>query len=89
MASAPSRLPGERLVAIGSAVFGVGVVAALATVLPLLLGAAPMPTLVYLLAVVLCPLGLGLALAGLVHNARARRRPSRPGRPGRPRRARR
>ena len=74
----PARRPGDRLVSVGAALFAVGALATVATVVPLLIGAAPLPTAAYLLAVVLTPLGFGLALAGLVRAARGRRRP-RPG----------
>ncbi|MDP9394900.1 MAG: hypothetical protein M3Q27_11945 [Actinomycetota bacterium] len=70
---ARGRRPGDRLVAAGVVVFAAGLVAALVTVAPLLLGTEPMPTAVYVLSM-LAPAGLGLALAGLVRQARATRR---------------
>ena len=72
-----AALPGERLVAVGVSIFGVGLLAALATILPLFLGVTRLPTTIYLVAVVCCPLGLALALAGVWRSARARRRPRR------------
>ena len=67
------KRPGDRLVQVGGVVFVLGAVACLVTVAPLLLGADPFPLVAYLLAL-LAPLGLGLALAGIVVSARARRR---------------
>ncbi|NHC15895.1 hypothetical protein G9H71_19105 [Motilibacter sp. E257] len=52
--------------------FAVGAVACLVTVAPLLLGADRLPLAAYLLAL-LAPLGFGLALAGVLVSARARR----------------
>ena len=72
---ASPRRPGERLVTVGAVLFGAGALATVATLVPLLVGASPLPTAAYLLAVVLTPLGFALALAGLVRGARARRRP--------------
>lgn len=66
---------GDRLVGLGVVVFAVGALAALATVVPLFLGATRLPTPVYLAAVICCPVGLGLALVGLLRTARARRLP--------------
>jgi hypothetical protein len=57
-------------------VFAVGVLAILVTVVPLLLGTARLPLAFYLLSL-LAPVGMGIALSGLVVAARARRRPSR------------
>ena len=65
---------GGRLVAVGAALFVLGVVAVVAAVVPVLLGAAESPDLPALLAGVLLPLGFGLALGGLLRGARARRR---------------
>lgn len=64
--------PGDRLVRIGAAIFGVGAVATLATVLPLFLGVHKLPLAAYLLSM-LMPLGFGVALAGLVRAARSQR----------------
>jgi hypothetical protein len=71
------RAPGERLVAVGAVLFGIGTVAVLVAVVPVLLGADTAPSLPPLLAGVLLPLGLGLALGGLLRTARARRRAAR------------
>jgi hypothetical protein len=57
---------------VGVVVFAVGVVAILATVVPLLLGTTRLPVGFYYLSM-LAPLGMGIALTGLVVAARARR----------------
>lgn len=62
-------------------VFLLGLLATLATVLPFLLGTSRLPTAAYLLSM-LMPLGLGVALVGLLVAARGRR----PGRTGSPQR---
>ncbi len=67
---------GDRLVRVGVAVFAVGVLAILVTVVPLLLGTARLPLAFYLLSM-LAPVGMGIARSGRVGAARARRRPSR------------
>lgn len=68
------RAPGDRLVVIGGVVFGVGAIACIVTVIPLLVGADALPLAVYLLAI-LAPVGFGIALSGLLVSARARRLP--------------
>ena len=65
--------PGERLVRAGAVVFGVGVLGVLAVVVPFLLGRDDAPLWTTLLALLL-PLGLGVALVGLLLGAYARRR---------------
>jgi len=65
--------PGEGLVRAGAGVFAVGVVGVLLAVVPFLLGRSDAPTWTTLLASLL-PVGLGLALVGLLLGARARRR---------------
>ena len=69
----PDARPGERLVRVGAAVFAVGVVGVLLAVVPFLLGREDAPTWTTLLASLL-PVGLGLALLGLLRTARAGRR---------------
>ena len=69
-----TRAPGDRLVVVGGVVFVAGALACCAAVLPLLLGSDPLPLVVYLLAL-LAPAGFGIALAGLLVSARARRIP--------------
>ncbi len=56
----------DRLVRIGAAVFGVGLLAVAAAVLPLFFGVHDLPTALNLAAGILPPLGFGLALWGLV-----------------------
>jgi VIT1/CCC1 family predicted Fe2+/Mn2+ transporter len=63
---------GEGLVRVGAAVFAVGVVGVLLAVVPFFLGRDDAPTWTALLASLL-PVGLGLALLGLLLGARARR----------------
>ncbi len=65
----------------GGAVFAVGVLGIVATVLPLFLDARRLPPAFYWLSM-LAPLGLALALAGLLVSARARRRALRRARQG-------
>jgi hypothetical protein len=67
-----SRHLGDRLVTVGAWVFGVGLLATLVTVVPLFLDSDRMPTAVYLLAL-LAPVGIAIALSGVV--VLARRRP--------------
>ena len=63
--------PGEGLVRAGAAVFVIGVLAVVATLVPYLLDARP-PRLAVLAGALLLPLGLGIALLGLLRGARAR-----------------
>ncbi len=58
---------------VGGVLFAVGVLAIVATVVPLLVGSSRLPTAAYLVAM-LAPLGMGLALVGLLRAARSRRR---------------
>lgn len=62
----------DRLVRVGGVLFLIGLLATVATVLPLLLGTSRLPTGAYLLSM-LMPAGLGAALVGLLVDARARR----------------
>ena len=64
--------PGERLVRLGAALFAIGVVGVLLVVVPFLLGRDDAPLWTTLLASLL-PVGLGLALLGLLRGARSRR----------------
>ena len=61
---------GDRWVRISAVVFGLGVVAVAAAVLPLFFGVHNLPTTLNVAAGVLPPLGFGLALWGLVRAAR-------------------
>jgi len=65
--------PGERLVRTGAVLFGVGVLGVIAVVVPFLLGRDDAPLWTTLVASLL-PVGLGLALLGLLRGARTRRR---------------
>ena len=72
-AAADAAPPGERLVLVGALLFAFGIAGVLAVVVPFLLGRDDAPLWTTLLALLL-PLGLGLALLGLLRGARARRR---------------
>ena len=69
-AAAPDVRPGERLVRVGAAVFALGVVGVLLAVVPFFLGREDAPSWTALLASLL-PVGLGIALLGLLRGARA------------------
>jgi len=64
--------PGDGLVRIGAVVFAAGLFDALLVIVPFFLGRADAP-LPLALGTVLMPVGLGLALTGLLRAARARR----------------
>lgn len=66
----PAR-PGERVVRVGAALFGVGVIGVLLVLVPFLLGGDDAPLWTTLLAS-LMPVGLGLALLGLLLGIRRR-----------------
>lgn len=70
--AAPDQ-PGAGLVRAGAVLFGVGVLGVLAVLVPFLLGREDAPLWTTLVASLL-PVGLGLALLGLLRGARARRR---------------
>ncbi len=53
--------PGDALVRVGAVVFAVGAVATLVTVVPLFIGADPLPTAAYLVSMLM---GAGFATAG-------------------------
>jgi hypothetical protein len=63
--------PGDALVRLGALVFALGVLAVLAVVVPFLLGAGHDAPLALDLLALLLPVGLGLALLGLLRGARA------------------
>jgi len=65
--------PGDRLVRAGAVVFAVGVVATVAIVVPFFLGRSDAP-LGLVLPTLLMPVGLGIALSGLLRSARRGRR---------------
>jgi hypothetical protein len=68
--------PPDRLLRAGVVVFAVGVVFAVTTLVPLLVGTSPLPTGVYLLSA-LAPLGLAMVLYGLWRKARQHGRATR------------
>lgn len=68
----PGRPPADTLLRVGAGLIGVGFVASLATVVPLLVDSEPLPLAAYLLAL-LAPLGLGVVLVALWLRARGRR----------------
>lgn len=76
-AARAERRPGERTVAAGALLFAVGAVAVLVAVVPVLLGADEARDAPTLLSAVALPLGLAVALLGLLRGARARRRAAR------------
>ena len=71
--AAVDPLPGDRLVRTGALLFGLGLLGVLAVVVPFLLGRDDAPLWTTLVASLL-PVGLGLALLGLLRGARARGR---------------
>ena len=75
-AAPDDRRPGERLVRAGALVFGLGRVGVLLAFVPFFFGRSDAPSWTALLASLL-PVGLGLALLGLLHGARARSRQAR------------
>ncbi len=60
---------GDRLVRVGTGVFGLGVLGVLLVVVPFFFGRSDAPLAMSLLALLL-PVGLGLALTGLLVGAR-------------------
>jgi len=71
---APERpQPGDRLVRVGAGVFAVGLLAAVVVVVPFFFGRANSP-LGLTLGTLLMPVGLGIALSGLLRAARRARR---------------
>jgi hypothetical protein len=70
-AAPAQRRPGDLLVRLGVAVFVVGAVGALLVVVPFLIGGRREAPLALDLLALLLPLGLGLALLGLLRSARS------------------
>lgn len=68
-----ARQPGDRLVRLGAVLFALGIIGVLVVVVPFLLGRDDAPLWTTMLASLL-PVGLGLALLGLLRGARSRRR---------------
>ena len=75
--SPDSVRPGDRLVRAGALIFLAGVVAVVVGVVPSVLDNRPGPVAPLVVAVTLLPLGLGVALAGLLRAARTGRRQAR------------
>jgi hypothetical protein len=75
-AAPDSPRSGERVVQAGAVLFGVGVVGMLCVLVPFFLGRQDAPLWTTLVASLL-PVGLGVALAGLLRGARANRRAAR------------
>lgn len=71
-AARPDPRPGDLLVRIGAVVFGVGVLGVLAALVPFLLGRQDAPLWTTLVASLL-PVGLLVALLGLLRAALSRR----------------
>jgi hypothetical protein len=67
---------GDVLVRVGAVVFGVGAVATLVTVVPLLIGAEPLPTPAYAVSM-LMGVGFAIAAAGLLRAVAHERRQAR------------
>ena len=67
--TSPDRAPGDLLVRTGAVIFALGVVAVLAVLVPFFLGHHDLPTALDL-ATLLLPVGLGVALLGLLRGAR-------------------
>lgn len=71
------RRPGELLVRLGAVVFAVGLVAAVVAVVPSVLSGDSAPLGPVVAAGSLLPLGLAIALVGLLRSARTARRVAR------------
>ena len=76
-ASPATRLPGEGVVRVGAALFGLGLVALVVTVVPGVLADTDSPVWLVATAAALLPLGLAVALVGLLRSARTARRAAR------------
>lgn len=72
-AASEGRAPGDGLVRAGALTFGVGVIGAVAVLVGFLLGSNDAPLWSTLLTLLL-PLGLLIALVGLLQSARSRRK---------------
>ncbi|TDC25175.1 hypothetical protein E1265_07845 [Streptomyces sp. 8K308] len=72
MSEASERSPGDTLVRIGGVIFAVGAVATLITMVPLLIGADPLPTVAYVVSM-LMGVGFAVAGAGLLRSIAAQR----------------
>ncbi|MDT0343253.1 hypothetical protein [Streptomyces litchfieldiae] len=74
--------PGDVLVRVGAVVFGVGALATMVTVIPLFIGADPLPTAAYVVSM-LMGVGFAIAAAGLLRSVAHQRRVARAGQTGR------
>lgn len=72
-----TRRPGDLLVRCGAVLFAIGLLAVVVAVVPAVVRDDTGPTLLLVVAVSLLPVGLALALAGLLRGARTRRRDAR------------
>ena len=68
----PAR-PGDRLVRAGAVLFAAGLIATVAIIVPFFFGRSDAP-LGLALAALLMPVGLGVALSGMLRSARRGRR---------------
>jgi peptidoglycan/LPS O-acetylase OafA/YrhL len=75
--TASDNRPGDGLIRVGAVVFAIGLVAIGVVVLPFFFGKQNWPLPFNLVAGVLPPLGLAMALAGLVRSARGAARANR------------
>ncbi len=71
------RRPGDLLVRGGAVLFGVGLLALIVGVVPAVISKSTAPAALLVIAVSLLPLGLAIALVGLLRGARTRRREAR------------
>ena len=76
-ASSDSARPGDGLVRVGAALFVVGVLALVASVVPAVVTGDPAQPVLVVGAGVLLPLGFAVALVGLLRGARTARRDAR------------
>ncbi|WP_394813220.1 hypothetical protein [Streptomyces johnsoniae] len=75
--------PGDGLVRAGAVVFAVGAVATMVTVIPLFIGAEPLPTAAYVVSM-LMGAGFVIAAAGLLRGMAHQRRAARAAQADRP-----
>jgi hypothetical protein len=68
--------PGDTLVRVGAVVFGVGALATMVTVIPLFIGADPLPTAAYVVSM-LMGVGFAIAAVGLLRSVAHQRRAAR------------
>ncbi len=78
-ASSDSTRPGDGLVRAGAALFVVGVLALVASVVPAVVSGDPAQPALVVVAGTLLPLGFAVALVGLLRGARTARREAKRG----------